>query len=141
MTLFASMPKQPTTDFDAFWSLYPKKVAKGAARKAWRLALKKANAQDITSALVRYTASINLVDMQYIPYPATWLSAERWLEFPEVQDKPVQERPKSRLETVAWAVQRGIHLQSIAPHEIRQCVQAGLISASEANGFMPGVLR
>lgn len=43
MTLFASMPKQPTTDFDAFWSLYPKKVAKGAARKAWRLALKKAN--------------------------------------------------------------------------------------------------
>lgn len=60
-------------DFDAFWSQYPKKVGKGAAKTAYSRALKKVSHDDIMAGLARYNP-----DPQYICNPATWLNQERW---------------------------------------------------------------
>ena len=60
-------------DFDAFWSQYPKKVGKGAAKTAYSRALKKVSHADIMAGLARYNP-----DPQYTCNPTTWLNQERW---------------------------------------------------------------
>lgn len=69
--------------FDEFWVTYPKRKGKGAARKAWGLAVKKAPAEVIVAGARRYFEDPNLPEPAYIPLPATWLNQERWDDDPE----------------------------------------------------------
>ena len=69
--------------FAAFWSAYPRKVAKGAARKAWAKALKNGvDPADIVLGARRYATDPHRVESgpRYTAHPATWLSAERWAD-------------------------------------------------------------
>lgn len=64
--------------FDAFWSVYPLKRDKGAAKKAWPKAVRLAGGPDaIILGAERFASDPNRVD-QFTPYPATWLNGERW---------------------------------------------------------------
>ena len=70
-----------SSDLDAFYKAYPRKVAKGDARKAWQQT--KAIRPPLETILAAIQAQCNteqwLKDNHaYIPYPATWLRAERW---------------------------------------------------------------
>ena len=77
-------------DFDEFWSLYPRKVGKGQARKAWSGALRKASAGEIILGVRRAAEAFSVNDPRYIPYPATWLNGERWLdEIPQQTGGPI----------------------------------------------------
>jgi hypothetical protein len=71
--------------FAAFWSAYPLKVAKGAARRAWRTAVitKKTDPKTITAAAEHYAddPARRSRDRKYTAHPATWLNGERWLEW------------------------------------------------------------
>ena len=74
--------EKPT--FPAFWLLYPKKVAKFDAEKAW----KKLTEQDKLAAIIGLTAWrrvwIQRGDLQFTPHAATWLNGHRWEdELPE----------------------------------------------------------
>ena len=67
--------------FRPFWNDYPRKVDKGAARKAW----KNINPDhelliDIMAGLAKWNNSTNWIegDKQYIKHPATWLNACSW---------------------------------------------------------------
>lgn len=68
--------------FNEFWSIYPNKKAKGAARKSWD----KIKSQTPGSALqiieaVKYQKRTSKQWQEgYIPFPATWLNQERWLD-------------------------------------------------------------
>lgn len=73
--------------FDQFWSAYPRKVGKEAARKAFRKACTLAPASLITMAAARYAADPNLPEPTYVPHPSTWLSGGRW------DDGPLATRP------------------------------------------------
>lgn len=66
-------------DFDAFWALYPRKVAKADARKAWarRKPEEQERAMQALPEHVKYW-SLTGTEMQYIPYPASWLNGERY---------------------------------------------------------------
>ena len=68
-------PSLETSDygFDTFWNLYPKKVAKADALKAWKQATKKKTADELIGLVKAYSES-KLPDQQYIPYPASWLN-------------------------------------------------------------------
>lgn len=80
-----SAPPAPDA-FDSFWAAYPRKVAKGAARRAWAAALKRgATPAHITAAATRHAAQWRALGTapQYIPYPATWLTGERYDDAPE----------------------------------------------------------
>ena len=82
-------------EFEAWYKRYPKKVARGAAIKAYRAARKKASAADLLTGLQAYTAETASFDRRYIAQPATWLNQERWLdEAPKVD--PISDRDHAR---------------------------------------------
>lgn len=73
--------KQPaeeyTSEFEAFWAIYPKKVDKRVAFKAWKNALDRASAEQITEGCSRYRGDPNRDDT-YTKNASTWLNADAW---------------------------------------------------------------
>ena len=68
-----------TSDFDAFWLAYPKRIGKTAAYKAWGKA--KLPALDVVLLAVekqKKSKQWQADQGQYIPHPATWLNQGRW---------------------------------------------------------------
>lgn len=65
-------------DFDHWYSSYPRKEAKGAARKAFKAALKKTDLDTLMGGLTRYAESVQGKDRTFIALPSSWLNAERW---------------------------------------------------------------
>lgn len=72
--------------FAEFWELYPRKVAKSAAQKAWRsLRLGDSVKGQVLADLHRRLAGEwSGKDKQYIPHPTTYLHQRRWED--EVED-------------------------------------------------------
>jgi hypothetical protein len=64
--------------FDLFWANYPRKVGKGQAERAWRAAIKKAPADQITTSMLAYPFDRDRPE--FIPHASTWLNGERWLD-------------------------------------------------------------
>ncbi len=82
----AARSMAPDPDFEKFWAVYPRKVGKGAARKAWDKAIKaRADPADVIAAAERYRddPKRQREDIKYTAHPATWLNSERWLDQPE----------------------------------------------------------
>lgn len=85
-------------EFELWWKVYPRKVGKVAARKAWFKALPsvKAYAQVIDEAVAEamqeavaaYVADpeTKKLEPQYIPHPATWLNEGRYIDILEKID-------------------------------------------------------
>jgi len=83
-------PRKATPDgdpegFHEFWYAYPKKVGRGAARRAWARILPGpelrraiADALEWQSRSRQWTRERG----QFIPHPATWLNQERWADGP-----------------------------------------------------------
>lgn len=67
--------------FEQFWATYPRREAKGAARKAWDKAITRATPEAITAGAARYRDQPGR-DPQYTAHPATWLNADRWTDEP-----------------------------------------------------------
>jgi hypothetical protein len=70
-------PSSLNTSFDAFWRIYPRKIGKGAAVKAYAKAIKKAAPDVILKALQGYKWPD---DREFIPHASTWLNGERWAD-------------------------------------------------------------
>ncbi len=91
------------TAFDLFWKVYPLKVGKAAAKKAWDKAVAEAGDQDwIINGASRYAQDPNR-HPSYTAYPATWLNAGRWADEPlppreiSAEEKKAQEVESARL--------------------------------------------
>ena len=70
-------------DFDQFYSFYPRKIARGEAEKAYAQQLKKGyDPKDLLAGAQCYAALVlkEKTAAKFIPHPATWLRAERWLD-------------------------------------------------------------
>lgn len=80
--------------FDVFWSVYPRKVAKQAAFKAFLKALEVATAEEICAGARRYADDPNR-SPSYTAHAATWLNAHRW------GDEPLPPRELSKDEKLA----------------------------------------
>ena len=68
-------------DFNAFWSIYPRKDGKGAAWESWKI--RKSPVPDIEAVLPALRRAMNSQQWakdggQFIPYPATWINQRRW---------------------------------------------------------------
>lgn len=66
--------------FDQLWEMYPRKVGKGQARKAYVTASKKIDFFDLLPKLETYVSTLDGKDKQYMPHLATWLNGERWAD-------------------------------------------------------------
>lgn len=75
--------------FEQWWSRYPRKVAKGAARAAFGKALKKVPLEVLVAGADAY-ANDPARKPDYTKHPATWLNSECW------EDQPDQERRRSK---------------------------------------------
>lgn len=80
VTSVTSHPKSPSGDFGAFWLSCPRKIGKGAARKAYNRAITKTAPETIQGAIQRYATSRAGEDDQFTVHPATWLNQERWTD-------------------------------------------------------------
>lgn len=78
-----------SSHFELFWSHYPRKTGKGAAKKAFFKAVASTDVDLILEGVFRLAKDPNLPPQTFIPYPATWLNAESW------HDEPYPERVKS----------------------------------------------
>ena len=98
-TVVDKPPKKPEDGFDDWWKQYPKKVGKLDAQKAYRAAIKQgATPQALLDGLERYNANwkAKSTELQYIPYPASWLRKGRWedeLATPESIQAPLVINP------------------------------------------------
>lgn len=86
--IYRSTPEKPTTQkkptrqsaFDEFWSAYPMKVGKVAARRNFDRAVKSgADQGEIIAGAKRYASSEN-VRRGYIKHPQGWLTDGRWAD-------------------------------------------------------------
>lgn len=68
--------------FAEFYLVYPRKVGKEAARRAFEKAAKSAGSDVIIAGARRFAADPNLPDKQFIPHPATWLNRGSWEDEP-----------------------------------------------------------
>lgn len=107
--LFKQMGKKPKSKssdngpFLEFWSAYPRKVAKIAAKSAWTKAVKRIeDEQEITTEEARR----NLLEItkvfakskvgkagKYCPHPTTWLNQGRYDDDPEEWNDSPREKP------------------------------------------------
>jgi hypothetical protein len=71
--------------FECFWQAYPRKKAKASAWRAWEKARKEKRLPELDEIVAAIQAQIQSSDWrkeagQFIPYPATWLNADRWAD-------------------------------------------------------------
>ena len=98
-------PKNHTNDspldtpFDEFWKIYPRKVAKTEAKKAWDRAVKKTPAGVILLGAKRY-ADDPYRQPAYTAHPATWINQERWGDDP-LPPRPLTPEEKREREFIA----------------------------------------
>lgn len=97
--------------FEDFYRVYPRKMGKQDAKKAFRKALDIVDFDTLLAGALRYANDPNLpADKQFLPYPATWLNRGCW------DDEALPQRKLSpeelALKSKALAEKR--HLQSVA---------------------------
>ena len=85
------------TDFDRFWDVWPKKVGKGEARRAWGKL--NGSGPDILIVIeaVRWQSAQeqwHRDEGRFIPNPATWINQQRWLDEPTHVTPPKAQEPK-----------------------------------------------
>lgn len=76
-----SSPPQGDEAFASFWSVYPRRVGKAAARQVWRTLHPTAELTATILAAVQAQATCPQWTKdggQFIPHPATWLKQGRW---------------------------------------------------------------
>lgn len=71
--------------FDEFWRIYPRKVAKEAARRMYRKSLKLTTSAEILRGAQQYAAERKEADPKYTKHPATWLNSGCWSDEPAPQ--------------------------------------------------------
>lgn len=73
-----SQTESMIVDFSDFWGMYPRRVAKKDARKAWDKITPKLHNQILTALFEWSRIWKDRGEIEYIPYPASWLNGERW---------------------------------------------------------------
>lgn len=82
--------------FERFYDAYPRHDAKGAAMKAFPKAVEKSgDVEKIVVAARRYAEQVlrDRIEKNFIPLPATWLNAQRWL------DEGVKAKPRGNFDS------------------------------------------
>lgn len=84
-------PDKADQGFEEFWSVYPRRTAKAAAKKSWERAVVKikADPQTIIAGARRYAEQRRGKDQEFIAHPSTWLNQQRWLD----EDSPGEPPP------------------------------------------------
>jgi hypothetical protein len=69
--------QQGPATFDGFWAVYPRRVGKLAAEKAWDKAIKTVHPDTIIEGAMAYALDPNR-EPEFTAHPSTWLNQGRW---------------------------------------------------------------
>ncbi len=94
------MPKP----FEEFWAIYPHKVAKLAAQRAWKNLPVDVTMEQILSGLERYKKF--KPESQSFCHAATWLNGERWDDVWRVESKPQIKLP-TEIDVLTYCREKG----------------------------------
>jgi hypothetical protein len=75
--LSSSLPSEVDTEFDKFWSMYPRRDDKKKALTAWKR-LKKADQEKALQGLKQQLLDLASRDKKFVPLPSSWLNGMRW---------------------------------------------------------------
>ena len=70
-------------EFEAWYEIYPRKVARGDAERAYAQQRRKGyTADEVKGPLETYAARVRIEqkEKEFLPYPATWLRSQRYLD-------------------------------------------------------------
>lgn len=82
--------------FEEFWKCYPRRVARFAAEKEWKLMKEKERLTAIET-IPLHAEQWKDTEKQYIPHASTWLHQKRWEDEIEVK-KTFEQIAKERWE-------------------------------------------
>jgi hypothetical protein len=109
--------KNASEFFDEFWAVYPRHVAKAAAKAKFEQLGKKRGVDlaAIVEGARRYAASGDLPEPKFIPHPMTWLNQGRW------EDEVPAPAPATLADAIRpsqddWLAARGITLEEYTAH-------------------------
>lgn len=98
-----------TPQFDEFWSVYPRKVSKTDAVKAWNTLIKSGTSIDeIITATRNYATECQNKEMQFIKHAATFLKNDRWKDYLEANGPSTYKARKADPREKDIALQRWI---------------------------------
>lgn len=70
--------------FDEFWEVFPRKIARAPALKAWKAAVRDGvDPQTMIAGAKAYAARMRGTEPVFIKYPQGWISGKRWEDEPE----------------------------------------------------------
>lgn len=90
--------------FSDFWEMYPRRVAKKDARKAWEKIPPRLHAEILTALFEWRRIWLDRNEIEFIPHPSTWLNGERWEDDfppwhkPYTQQQQLREKQQSMVE-------------------------------------------
>lgn len=103
--------------FDEFWQVYPRHVAKAAARTKFEQLGKKRGVDlaEVVEGARRYAKSPDLPEVKFIPHPTTWLNQGRW------EDELAAAAPATLADAIRptqddWLAARGITIEAYQAH-------------------------
>ncbi len=67
-------------EFEEVWPLFPRRIGKGQAVRAYRTARKRASFDLLLQGVRRLAIECQTTEAKFIPHPATWLNGQRWLD-------------------------------------------------------------
>ena len=111
-----------TTSFDEFWNIYPRKVGKAEAERAYLKALKVATPEQIIAGAKKYADDKNRIPI-YTAHPSTWLNQGRWEDEPipsrEAQTAPTWSPPAFDHEEIAQQQAKAVPM----PEEVKRLLK------------------
>lgn len=122
-----------SAEFEKFWNVYPRKVGKGQAMKAWSKATGKASAVLIIAAVEAWRGSKDFPAPEFVPHPATWLNAERWTD--ELSDR---KQVVTDAEREAFMAEHKRKMMELANDRIEP-VGSGSLDVYEDDGIKPQI--
>ena len=111
---YCSSSDERENGFIDFWSIYPKKVGKVAARKAWKAKkLSKDTAKIVSVLRKQLETTYKGKEKQFIPNPATYLNGEKWNDEIINTNGKVNNGRKESISEKSWCLLKESHAKDI----------------------------
>ncbi|MGC3994064.1 MAG: hypothetical protein QM779_08170 [Propionicimonas sp.] len=124
-------------EFAAWWRVWPRRVGKGQARKAYEGARRKVSAGALLRA-VEEQHDVLVRAGQYCPHPSTWLNGERWEDdVAAIAPPAISQRQRETDDLFARATARAFARDAVeeaGPPWAGEVVRGGLEGVIEIEG-------
>jgi predicted phage replisome organizer len=88
-----------SNEFEQFWSIYPRKVDKKKALKAFKTCLKNYSLETIIDGTKKYALQVQHTEKQFIKHPATFLNNDSFIDgFEETPQQDIPKQPEYQTE-------------------------------------------